>query len=159
MPLFACIADCLKPSTYTSGSFYDVTFNLICIRLSTYVCMTTEAHSSTCVAPPQLRPTVRPAANFDPAADAQALRKAMKGFGTQPPYLTHICIPANFTAFDWHTLICYCLQELMKMQSLTSSHREAMLRGKRSDRPSSPSWEGWEERIAFFGANNNQVTG
>uniref|UniRef100_A0A674N9N2 Annexin n=1 Tax=Takifugu rubripes TaxID=31033 RepID=A0A674N9N2_TAKRU len=31
---------------------------------------------------PQLRPTVRPAANFDPAADAQALRKAMKGFGT-----------------------------------------------------------------------------
>uniref|UniRef100_A0A7N8X6T3 Annexin n=1 Tax=Mastacembelus armatus TaxID=205130 RepID=A0A7N8X6T3_9TELE len=31
---------------------------------------------------PQLRPTVRPAPNFDPAADAQALRKAMKGFGT-----------------------------------------------------------------------------
>uniref|UniRef100_A0A7N6C0L9 Annexin n=1 Tax=Anabas testudineus TaxID=64144 RepID=A0A7N6C0L9_ANATE len=30
----------------------------------------------------QLRPTVRPASNFDPAADAQALRKAMKGFGT-----------------------------------------------------------------------------
>ncbi|XP_056133197.1 annexin A6 isoform X1 [Lampris incognitus] len=30
----------------------------------------------------QLRPTVRPAARFDPAADAQALRKAMKGFGT-----------------------------------------------------------------------------
>nr|XP_057918813.1 annexin A6 isoform X1 [Doryrhamphus excisus] len=30
----------------------------------------------------QLRPTVVPAANFDPAADAQALRKAMKGFGT-----------------------------------------------------------------------------
>uniref|UniRef100_A0A3Q0RU67 Annexin n=1 Tax=Amphilophus citrinellus TaxID=61819 RepID=A0A3Q0RU67_AMPCI len=30
----------------------------------------------------QLRPTVRPATNFDPAADAQALRKAMKGFGT-----------------------------------------------------------------------------
>jgi len=30
----------------------------------------------------QLRPTVRPAADFDPAADAQALRKAMKGFGT-----------------------------------------------------------------------------
>uniref|UniRef100_A0A7N6BGD5 Annexin n=1 Tax=Anabas testudineus TaxID=64144 RepID=A0A7N6BGD5_ANATE len=29
-----------------------------------------------------LRPTVRPASNFDPAADAQALRKAMKGFGT-----------------------------------------------------------------------------
>uniref|UniRef100_A0A669BXP8 Annexin n=1 Tax=Oreochromis niloticus TaxID=8128 RepID=A0A669BXP8_ORENI len=27
-------------------------------------------------------PTVRPASNFDPAADAQALRKAMKGFGT-----------------------------------------------------------------------------
>ncbi|KAM8909425.1 annexin A6 isoform 2-T2 [Spinachia spinachia] len=30
----------------------------------------------------QLRPTVRPASRFDPAADAQALRKAMKGFGT-----------------------------------------------------------------------------
>ncbi|XP_020495085.2 annexin A6 isoform X1 [Labrus bergylta] len=30
----------------------------------------------------QLRPTLRPASNFDPAADAQALRKAMKGFGT-----------------------------------------------------------------------------
>uniref|UniRef100_A0A672IFJ9 Annexin n=1 Tax=Salarias fasciatus TaxID=181472 RepID=A0A672IFJ9_SALFA len=29
-----------------------------------------------------LRPTVRPASGFDPAADAQALRKAMKGFGT-----------------------------------------------------------------------------
>uniref|UniRef100_A0A672IF38 Annexin n=1 Tax=Salarias fasciatus TaxID=181472 RepID=A0A672IF38_SALFA len=27
-------------------------------------------------------PTVRPASGFDPAADAQALRKAMKGFGT-----------------------------------------------------------------------------
>ncbi|XP_031713737.1 annexin A6 isoform X1 [Anarrhichthys ocellatus] len=30
----------------------------------------------------QLRSTVRPAPSFDPAADAQALRKAMKGFGT-----------------------------------------------------------------------------
>lgn len=29
----------------------------------------------------QLRPTVRPAPDFDPADDAQALRKAMKGFG------------------------------------------------------------------------------
>ncbi|XP_043113236.1 annexin A6 isoform X1 [Puntigrus tetrazona] len=30
----------------------------------------------------QLRGTVRPYQNFDPASDAQALRKAMKGFGT-----------------------------------------------------------------------------
>ncbi|XP_062249202.1 annexin A6 isoform X2 [Platichthys flesus] len=30
----------------------------------------------------QLRPTIGPTHNFDPAADAQALRKAMKGFGT-----------------------------------------------------------------------------
>uniref|UniRef100_A0A3Q2P4P2 Annexin n=1 Tax=Fundulus heteroclitus TaxID=8078 RepID=A0A3Q2P4P2_FUNHE len=30
----------------------------------------------------QPRPTVHPAPDFDPAADAQALRKAMKGFGT-----------------------------------------------------------------------------
>ncbi|XP_019725278.1 annexin A6 isoform X2 [Hippocampus comes] len=30
----------------------------------------------------KLRPTVVPSTNFDPAADAQALRKAMKGFGT-----------------------------------------------------------------------------
>ncbi|XP_056294773.1 annexin A6 [Pseudoliparis swirei] len=30
----------------------------------------------------QLRPTIRPAPGVDPAADAQALRKAMKGFGT-----------------------------------------------------------------------------
>ncbi|XP_061541936.1 annexin A6 isoform X1 [Phycodurus eques] len=30
----------------------------------------------------KLRPTVVPSPNFDPAADAQALRKAMKGFGT-----------------------------------------------------------------------------
>lgn len=32
---------------------------------------------------PQVRPTVCPASGFDPAADAQALRKAMKGFGMQ----------------------------------------------------------------------------
>ncbi|XP_051930349.1 annexin A6 isoform X2 [Hippocampus zosterae] len=30
----------------------------------------------------KLRPTVVPSTNFDPSADAQALRKAMKGFGT-----------------------------------------------------------------------------
>ncbi|KAG7248503.1 hypothetical protein CRUP_001575, partial [Coryphaenoides rupestris] len=30
----------------------------------------------------QLRPTIMSAAAYDPAADAQALRKAMKGFGT-----------------------------------------------------------------------------
>lgn len=30
----------------------------------------------------QLRPTLLPAVSFDPAADAKALRKAMKGFGT-----------------------------------------------------------------------------
>ncbi|XP_058505721.1 annexin A6 isoform X2 [Solea solea] len=30
----------------------------------------------------QLRATIHPSTNFDPAADAQALRKAMKGFGT-----------------------------------------------------------------------------
>ncbi|KAI1898249.1 hypothetical protein AGOR_G00070390 [Albula goreensis] len=30
----------------------------------------------------QLRGTIRPAADFDPASDAKALRKAMKGFGT-----------------------------------------------------------------------------
>ncbi|XP_061757920.1 annexin A6 isoform X2 [Nerophis ophidion] len=38
-----------------------------------------EISSMTKVKP---RPTVVPAPNFDPAADAQALRKAMKGFGT-----------------------------------------------------------------------------
>lgn len=37
-----------------------------------------------------MRPTVRLAPNFDPAADAQALRKAMKGFGMQTLlYKTH----------------------------------------------------------------------
>lgn len=68
---------------------------------------------------PQLRPTVRPAANFDPAADAQALRKAMKGFGMQPPKLKNLytaSVPVN--VFHKH----YCLyhsQEQTKTQLLT----------------------------------------
>uniref|UniRef100_A0A8C1J258 Annexin n=1 Tax=Cyprinus carpio TaxID=7962 RepID=A0A8C1J258_CYPCA len=41
----------------------------------------------------QLRGTVRPYQNFDPASDAQALRKAMKGFGTDED--TIIDIVAN----------------------------------------------------------------
>lgn len=40
---------------------------------------------------------------------------------------------------------CYGLQERTKMQSLTLLRKEAMLRGRRLDRRSNPSWEGWEE--------------
>lgn len=66
---------------------------------------------------PQLRPTVRPAANFDPAADAQALRKAMKGFGMQPQklkllYTTSVplnvfytCCSLTFTGTDEDAII------------------------------------------------------
>lgn len=35
-------------------------------------------------------PTVVPAQNFDPVADAQALNKAMKGFGTDEDALINI---------------------------------------------------------------------
>lgn len=35
-------------------------------------------------------PTVLPATNFDPVADTQALRKAMKGFGTDEDALINI---------------------------------------------------------------------
>lgn len=68
---------------------------------------------------PQLRPTVRPAANFDPAADAQALRKAMKGFGMDPPKLKNF-YTASVKVNVSHKRCClYYSQEQTKMQLLT----------------------------------------
>uniref|UniRef100_A0A3P8Z1I1 Annexin n=1 Tax=Esox lucius TaxID=8010 RepID=A0A3P8Z1I1_ESOLU len=40
----------------------------------------------------QLRPTIRPASEFDPADDAQNLRKAMKGFGTDEDTIINIVV-------------------------------------------------------------------
>lgn len=40
--------------------------------------------------PLQGNPTLVPAQNFDPVADAHALRKAMKGFGTDEDGLINI---------------------------------------------------------------------
>lgn len=37
----------------------------------------------------------------------------------------------------------YLKQEQMRMRSLTSLHEEATPRGRKSDRPSNPCWEGW----------------
>ncbi|XP_076670497.1 annexin B9 isoform X1 [Andrena cerasifolii] len=39
---------------------------------------------------PKLSPTVVPYPEFDPRADAEALRKAMKGFGTDEKTITHV---------------------------------------------------------------------
>ena len=50
----------------------------------------------------QLRPTVRPVSNFDPAADAQALRKAMKGFGMQ--HINTATTDLQNTFYDRHYL-------------------------------------------------------
>lgn len=43
----------------------------------------------------QPRATIRPSADFDPAADAQALRKAMKGFGTDEDAIINIVAQRN----------------------------------------------------------------
>ncbi|KAM6977963.1 annexin A6 isoform 2-T2 [Aplochiton taeniatus] len=43
----------------------------------------------------QPRGTIRPTAGFDPAADAQALRKAMKGFGTDEDAIINIIANRN----------------------------------------------------------------
>lgn len=52
--------------------------------------------TSVCIFFQQGNPTVVPAQNFDPVADAQALRKAMKGFGTDEDALINvICRRSN----------------------------------------------------------------
>ena len=80
-----CIAGALQRHCIIA---FCVSSPALCARL----CLHSYQTSPYMVFLSQLRPTVRPAAGFDPAADAQDLRKAMKGFGTMAfkdikPYL------------------------------------------------------------------------